>query len=176
MQRHHLTALGPPIESVAGILFSEDRQSILLIQRRDVPVWVLPGGGIEPLESSESAIEREFFEETGLQVVAHRLVGAYLPINRLAKATHLYECTLVSGTLCVSEETRRVQFFSLTTLPKEIPPPYLQWIQDTQQHMPPTTKYLIDITYKKLFIYLLSHPVLVFRFFLARLGIPYNSK
>ena len=45
-------------ESIAAAVFSSDLQSILLIQRRDVPVWVLPGGGIEPNETAEEAIVR----------------------------------------------------------------------------------------------------------------------
>jgi 8-oxo-dGTP pyrophosphatase MutT (NUDIX family) len=40
-------------ESVACILFNNSK--ILLIKRRDIPVWVLPGGGIDQGESPETA-------------------------------------------------------------------------------------------------------------------------
>ena len=94
-------------ESVAGIVFSPDRSSVLLIQRRDVPVWVLPGGGIEPLESAEDAAVREILEETGFTVKADRLVGEYTPINRLSKRTHLYECSILGGEAALSAEIPR---------------------------------------------------------------------
>src|SRR5882672_2254732 len=86
-------------ESVAGIVFSLDRSQVLLILRRDVPVWVLPGGGIDAGESPEDASIREILEETGLSVKVDRLVGHYTPVNRLTKRTNLYECSAVSGNL-----------------------------------------------------------------------------
>lgn len=110
------------MKSVAGVIFSEDRNSVLLIQRRDVPVWVLPGGGIEPGEPPEEAILREMEEETGFTVINPRLVGTYEPINRLAKLTNLYECTIVAGKASIGSETKNIQFFPLSELPKLIPP------------------------------------------------------
>src|SRR6185295_5359171 len=104
-------------QSVAGVVFSPDRTSVLLILRRDVPVWVLPGGGIDPGESPEQASVREILEETSLSVKVERLVGTYIPINRLAKRTNLYECSFVSGSLRRSDETRDARFFSLDQLP-----------------------------------------------------------
>jgi 8-oxo-dGTP diphosphatase len=37
-------------KSVACILFNKNRSEVLLIKRKDIPVWVLPGGGIDPGE------------------------------------------------------------------------------------------------------------------------------
>src|SRR3990167_6103034 len=141
-QKSHFIAV-----SVAGALFSPDRSSILLVQRRDVPVWVLPGGGIEPDESPEEAIAREMLEETGFTVKVLRLVGHYTPINRLALPTNLYECTIVSGRAKSSCETRDVRFFSCTALPRLIPPPYREWIEDAKNLAPPLHKMLRSVTY-----------------------------
>ena len=69
------------IESVAGTIFSLHRDAILLIKRRDVPVWVLPGGGVELNESPVDAIIREIVEETGFTVKVDRFVGLYTPVN-----------------------------------------------------------------------------------------------
>lgn len=146
-----------------------------MIQRRDVPVWVLPGGGIEPLELPEDAVVREILEETGFTVKAVRLVGAYLPINRLAKHTHLYECTVLKGRPTLSNESKGVQFFPLDKLPKLLPPPYREWIQDAQLQTPPLKKLLTSVTYTVLLKNFLCHPILVFRFFLARLGWAINT-
>ncbi len=162
-------------ESVAGVLFDVRREKVLLTQRRDVPVWVCPGGGVEVGESPVCAIEREFLEETGLTVQASRLVGIYRPINRLAKTTLLYECTPLHGHLTLSSETLDVAFFSLKTLPRLIPPPYLEWIDDAYKIAPPVEKMLSSITYRALVKQFLCHPILVARFLLSRIGFAINS-
>src|SRR3990167_6825230 len=173
MNQTDLIFIGKP-ESVAGVVFSEDRTSVLLTQRRDVPVWVLPGGGIDPRESPEAAIVREILEETGFTVKVTRLIGHYTPCNRLTRPTHLYECTLLSGTATPSNETLAVAFFPLTGLPQLVPPPYQEWIADGLVPAPPIQRALHSVNYKTLFFYFLSHPILVFRFILARIGYPIN--
>lgn len=162
-------------KSVAGAIFSSDRKSVLLIQRRDVPVWVFPGGGIELDETAEEAIVREILEETGFVVQISRLVGVYVPINKLTKQTHLYECKVVAGEPTLSSETRDVRFFSLNTLPRLIPPPYREWVADALILGPPLQKKLSSVTYFTLFKNLFCHPILVCRFILARLGFSINS-
>ncbi len=162
-------------ESVAGALFNEDRSQVLLILRRDVPVWVLPGGGIDPNEAPDTAVVREILEETGFRVKIVRLAGSYVPINRLARSTFLYECAILSGNPTLSSETRGVRFFPLDQLPA-MPPPYLEWIQDAHAALEPAAlKPLKSVNYQTLFKHLICHPLLVFRFLLARLGLPINS-
>lgn len=163
-----------PIQSVAGIVFSSDRKKVLLIQRKDVPVWVLPGGGVEINEDPESAILREILEETGLTVKIRRIVALYHPINRLAKKTYLYECTFLEGKLTTSFESKEVAFFPIDQLPDPMPPPYAEWINDSLIIGPMKEKKLTSVTYKTLISSFFSHPILVLRFILARLGLPIN--
>ena len=160
-------------KSVAGAVFSHDGNSILLIKRRDVPVWVLPGGGIDAGESPERAIVREILEETGFHVFVE-LKGMYTPINRLAKETFLYRCDIIEGKPTPSCETSAVAFFPLSKLPL-MPPPYLEWIEDAQLRGEVLQKQLTCVNYATLIKLLLLHPVLVFRFFLSRLGIPLHD-
>ncbi|MBU6383395.1 MAG: NUDIX domain-containing protein [Verrucomicrobia bacterium] len=160
-------------QSVAGALFSKDRKSILLIRRRDVPIWVLPGGGIDPGESPETAVVREMEEETGFTVQMERLVGDYIPINRLAKRTHLFECRVLQGEPKITEETSGIQFFPLSALPP-LPPPYAEWIADAHIIRPPVTKELRSVNYFALVKNLALHPILVIRFLLSRIGLPCN--
>lgn len=161
-------------QSVAGLIFSPDRKSILLTKRRDVPVWVFPGGGVEPNESAQEAIQREIAEETGFIVKVERLVGNYTPINRLAKHTHLYECSIISGKASVTSETKAVQFFPLFNLPL-LPPPYPDWLQDAQLNSDPIEKKIVSVTYGALLKNLFLHPILVTRFLFARMGFPINT-
>lgn len=142
--------------------------------RRDVPVWVLPGGGIELNETPEQAVVREILEETGLTVKVDRLVGSYYPANRLTKRTLFYECVSLSGELTLSDETRGVKFTPLQTLPA-MPPPYRDWIADAIQREKPITKTLHSVNYLQLVRYLLTHPILVIRFLLSRIGLSINS-
>lgn len=161
-------------QSVTGAVFSSDRKSVLLILRRDVPVWVLPGGGIEPNETPEQAVVREILEETGFTVKVIRLSGAYTPINRLAKRTHLYECAVVSGVATTSSESKGVQFFPLDSLPL-MPPPYSEWIQEAHARVPFAIKPLLGVTYGVLLRNLVLHPILVIRFLLSRVGLTINT-
>jgi len=163
-------------QSVVGIIFSKDRKKVLLLKRRDVPVWVLPGGGVENTESLEKAVLREVWEETGLQTRLVRKVGEYSPLNRLARHTHLYECEGLSGKLTTGEETREIQFFPLDQLPKLLPPPYPEWIKEAYQKLPLIKRSLTSVNYTNFCRFLIFHPILVIRFLLQRLGVPFNSK
>ncbi|QVL56697.1 MAG: NUDIX domain-containing protein [Simkaniaceae bacterium] len=163
-------------ESVNGIIFSSNRKEVLLIKRRDVPVWVLPGGGIDINESPEQAVIREMEEETGYKVTIVRKVAEYTPLNRLARFTHLFECTISDGKPILTSETQGVGFFPIDTLPPT-PPPYPDWIADSSENSPSLfQKPIASVTYINLFKHMLRHPILVCRFLLARLGLHINDK
>ena len=40
-------------KAVYGIVWKDNKSSVLLVQRRDLPVWVLPGGGLDEGETPE---------------------------------------------------------------------------------------------------------------------------
>lgn len=162
-------------ESVAGIVFNSSYKEVLLIKRRDVPVWVLPGGGIDPGESPEEAVLRELFEESGFHVKILRKVAQYEPRNRLARRTHFFECCIESGSATKGNESRDVRFFPIEELP-QMPPPYASWIRDALKRCPSILyKDIEGVSYWIFFKLLLCHPLLVGRFILSRLGWHYNS-
>ena len=162
--------------SVAAVVLNE-KGEILLVKRRDAPIWILPGGGIDPGETPEKAVVREVKEETGIDVAITRHVAEYTPINRLSYLTYLYECKEISGTIKTSEETKQVGFFDLKALPDPFFYIHEDWIQDCEKKLPTTIhKKLDQITYYRTFLYIFKHPLILIRFLLTCFGMPINSK
>ncbi len=163
-------------QSVVTVIFDENRKSVLLLKRRDVSAWVLPGGGVEVNEPSELAAVREAQEETGLEVVVTRKVAEYTPLNKLAQFTSLYECRQVGGKLSTGSETREIAFFPINKLPEKIFFIHEDWLNEALLNKPEIIrKPLSQVTYKAFFFYLIRHPLDTLRLILSRLGFPINS-
>ncbi len=158
-----------------AIILNEARTEVLLIKRRDVPVWVLPGGGIEPLEEAEIAAVREALEETGLIVNVTRKSGEYTPINRLASLTHVFECQVSGGKLENGDETKDAAFFPIQNLPEQFFIIHKVWLNDALTYNVLVKRPISEVTYPKLLLYFIKHPYLVLRTLLSRLGFPINN-
>ncbi|MBM7442023.1 NUDIX domain-containing protein [Streptomyces sp. HB132] len=106
------------------------QDSLLLTQLSDAsPVftpglWHLPGGGIDPGEQPREALERELYEETGLELHDAQLVDARsYAAHRLGVSWHLvglfYVVALKPGPLMVTkadDSTCAVAWMSLSDL------------------------------------------------------------
>lgn len=150
-------------------LMSPDRKEILLVKRRDVPVWVLPGGGIDKGETPEAAAVREFFEETGIRVEVIRKVAEYSPINKLASPAHFYECRKIDGAARLTCETSAIAFFPLDALPKTLFIVHRDWIEDLKNSDAETIKKTIwRVTYWELVKYFFRHPFLLLSYLFNR--------
>ena len=53
-----------------------DRHVLLVLNDRDE--WELPGGRLEPGESPEQCVQREFQEETGLIVTVDKIIDSWV--------------------------------------------------------------------------------------------------
>jgi 8-oxo-dGTP diphosphatase len=166
-------------EAAIGIFFSESQQEVLLIKRRDTPVWVLPGGGIEPGESPEAAAIREFFEETGALVLIKRCVGIWLPINRLAAKTYVFECLLLENekaSFHPQDESLEVRLWPVDALPPLLFFLHKSWIEEALKNLSSTGTYTMDeLTYGRCLKLIVQHPILCLRYFLSRFGFPINT-
>ncbi len=162
-------------QAVYGMVFDEHKKQILLVMRRDVPVWVLPGGGLEPGESPEEGAIREVFEETGYRVEIQKKIAEYEPVNRLTQFTHVFACSIVGGKPKLNSEAQKIEFFPLSALPL-LPPPFPGWIQDALTSSSLIRKKIEGVSYWILLKLLCRYPVLVFRFLLTKVGIHWNGK
>lgn len=148
-----------------GIVLTPDKKKVLLVKRQDVPIWVLPGGGIDLGEASKEAVIREVLEETGLTVEVIRKVAEYTPINRLAKKTETFECKKISGELLKGEETREIDYFSINQLPKNLFFLHKEWLLEALLNKPEVIeRELKNVTYWNLAKYFLLHPLWVLGF------------
>lgn len=162
-------------KSTIGIVFNHQKNKVLLVKRRDVPVWVLPGGGVDPQELPSDAAIREVYEETGCSVTIVRHAAIYTPVNRLANLTYVYECQVQEGNLTISAETQDVAFFDLNKLPASFFFIHRDWLNEVLNSPCQTIQKPLDqINYFNLFKYFCRHPYLVLRFALSRFGMPIN--
>lgn len=148
-----------PLQPAAiGIIFDESQTSVLLVKRKDIPIWVLPGGGIDAGETSLEAAIREVREETGFEVIIERQSGEYYPINRLAALTYVYICKIQSGHAILSTETQAIDFFPLNNLPKHFFILHQDWLNDALCSQNMLKKEMTQVTYWAIFKYFFKHP------------------
>jgi 8-oxo-dGTP diphosphatase len=110
-----------------------DSGEVLLIKRTDIPMWALPGGGVDENESLMDAAVRETEEETGLAVDIERLSGLYSRPNWRAGGDHVaaFVCRRLTGKLKrQSEETSDCRYHHVSNLPEDTWPPHREMIRD----------------------------------------------
>lgn len=160
----------PLSPAAIGIVLNEDKTQVLLVQRKDIPIWVLPGGGLENQETAESAVMREIREETGLSIEIERQSAEYTPINRLSALTFVFVCQIKEGIPTLSSETRAIRFFQLNQLPSLFFDIHREWLTDALSHSSIVVrKPLSQITYKAFARYLFFHPTLTLRYLWTRI-------
>lgn len=67
-----VSAGGGPVPRARALIFNPNGE-ILLVKHNNLGFWALPGGKVDALESSETAIRRELLEEMELEVPDLRL-------------------------------------------------------------------------------------------------------
>lgn len=104
-----------PVPAVCGFV---TRDGALLLGRRGVDPcrgeWALPGGFLEIGETTEEALAREIFEETGLAVEKLRLVGVSTQQNALNGAVTVigYSVESWEGALRPGSDVTGLRFFA----------------------------------------------------------------
>ena len=103
---------------------------VLLVKRRDFPLWDLPGGVVESDELPSEAAIREMYEETGYEVQIDYEFARYIDKTR-NDCQHLFKSHIINGELKrTTTETRDLRWFSLNRLPLLIIPNRKRQIRD----------------------------------------------
>jgi len=160
-------------KGVIGIIYRNKRKEVLLVKRRDVPIWVLPGGGVEKGESLSEAVIREVQEETGYLVRVLKYLGEYR-YRRTNHTNHLFLCQIVSGSPTPNSEAKAIQFFPLNNLPQPRFPYLDLWLKDSRKYKHPFKKELAPIKTTTVAKYFFKYPVPVIRYLLKKIGLTIN--
>lgn len=157
------------MKSSAIAIVQDANSKYLLIKRADIPIWTLPGGGIEEGENPEDAAIREVEEETGIIAEIVRKTAIYDPVNWLSRKTHVFLCRQVGGTPRLSEETHSVGFYHLDEAPKPLFRPHKLWISDAQKNPNQIVRReLYETRYLPALQYLLRYPIISIQYLVKR--------
>ena len=161
------------IKSVFGIVVQEDG-SFLMVKRRDIPIWVFPGGGIETGETAQEACIRELKEETGLTCKIIQKVGDYNHKWLIPVKASVFLCRAASGMTQITKETTGIEYFSLNSPPEPFLALFQEFYEHSQNLRPNTAPLLKSVNAKSALHFLVNHPAITFRFLLTLCGIHWN--
>ena len=130
----------PLLQVGASVIVVDECGRILLQLRNDNNTWGYAGGSVEIDEKVEAAAKRELYEETGLVADDLQLLGVfsgedmhnvYPNGDEVSNIDIVYICKKYSGELnCQADEVKRLNFFAISELPKNIFKPNLPAIKE----------------------------------------------
>ncbi|MEC1751783.1 NUDIX hydrolase [Bacillus mojavensis] len=101
----------------AFVIVTNAKRQILLVKRKDVPLWDLPGGRVESGETPEAAAIREVMEETGYLIELSGKLGVYQR-PKFQDEQHVFAGNITGGQAIEnSMETAGLKWFSPERLP-----------------------------------------------------------
>jgi len=114
------------IRYTADVVVTTTDDHVLLIQRGWDPhkgQWALPGGHVDPGETSRAAAARELAEEAGVYAAPEELtqIGTFDQPNRDPRGRYVtvaYQLTVLPGTIIeAGDDATRAQWWPLRDLP-----------------------------------------------------------
>ncbi|SFA90641.1 ADP-ribose pyrophosphatase YjhB, NUDIX family [Bacillus sp. cl95] len=106
------------------------QDQILLVKRKDYPLWDFPGGRLEDNEKLEDCAIRETYEETGYKVIIEQKIGEY-HFPYYDDIQHIFKARIVGGKAIQNGgETAKVEWFHPRKVPLFLIPNRKHQIQD----------------------------------------------
>lgn len=154
----------------AAIAIATDGENVLWVKRRDLGIWVLPGGGIDQGETPEMAVLRELQEETGIIGKIEKKAALLRPLNRLSSPTHLFLCSYPDKTHFPkeTEEASEIGLFPFHMPPSPHFPLHQDWILEVKKSDHYFERELSEITLSKIALFLITHPGITLRYLWGR--------
>ncbi|MCE2472461.1 MAG: NUDIX hydrolase [Anaerolineae bacterium] len=115
-----------PRHIVAASALIRNEQGEIALVRTERRGWELPGGQIELGESLTEGLQREVFEECGIQVELGRLLQVRSNLSS-AIVIFCFQASYISGELRPSDETPEVRWASPATALELITAPILRY-------------------------------------------------
>lgn len=114
--------VGAVIANDSGLLFLAKRGPEA---RNEQGAWEFPGGGVKFGETLIEAIKREIFEEYGIEIEIHGLLGVFdhiLPVEKEHWVSVAYVASHLNGEAKIyePEKCEAIGWFPLENLPKPI--------------------------------------------------------
>lgn len=130
----------------ATVLVLDEHNHLLMIRRAESGDWGVPGGAMEPGETTEETARRELVEETNLQAGEMRLFGVFSGPElyyRYPNGDEVYNVSVayltrdVHGVLKLTDgEHTDSGYFPLFQLPEQVSPPIQPILKMLLEHSP----------------------------------------
>lgn len=112
------------------IILNENKNKVLLVRRKDIPIWDLPGGMVETNEAITDCAIRETNEETEYIIDTYKKIGEYHR-PQFNDIQHIFLGKVIGGQEIKSgDETSKVKWFKLNALPLFMVPHRKEQIKD----------------------------------------------
>ncbi len=144
----------------AHTILTDNNGSILLTQRNDVPIWVIPGGTVEDEESPTNCVIREIKEELGVDINNPKLIAKYSYKNK-SYAKELFMCVVnksITKDIKPSDEVRAYRWFKTNKLPQLISIHEIDKVKDYISYNNKLIEKDVFIDKKKELLHLLQNP------------------
>ncbi|MBI3162365.1 MAG: NUDIX domain-containing protein [Chloroflexi bacterium] len=121
-----------PVRMGVRVLMIQDGK-VWLVRQTYMPGWFMPGGGVKRNETLEQAVRREAREETGAELGAITLMGAYTNFTEW-KTDHnaVFLCADFQMKGKPDAEIAELRAFPLSELPDDLWPGHHRRLQEYQ--------------------------------------------
>ncbi|MCR4265729.1 NUDIX domain-containing protein [Nitratireductor sp. ZSWI3] len=114
----------PMTLGMRGVVFDAESRSVFLVRHTYVEGWYFPGGGVEPGESTQTALARELAEEGNIEILGEPELKSF-HFNRQASARDHVAVYLITDFRQThphvpDREIAEARFFPLDALPQDV--------------------------------------------------------